>query len=395
MTQHVQAVTFLVPESAAEPMAVEVPHFGLRMVLVNRESIGLLGDDWRRLGVYFLLGPSTDDSDQFQAYVGEVGKSTLVLRMKHHVTTKDWWNRALLITSRSNDFNSAEIGWLEGRLFDVLHNAVACRLRNSNRPGDDSLPPHQRDLLEKYVPPIMAALRACGAAPDTADQRRPPAGRTPKKQVESLAALIAAGLLKPGTVLRPSRKDLAVHATVLQDGTLEVAEQEYDSPSGAAKAASGNVAESGWDFWLAPSGRGGYVPIAELRTLLREGPDIVPPGKRSTPHSQSTSTPTGGTGATKQTASRPTVQGLIAAGLLQPGATLRSVRKAVATKATVGANGEIVVDGVAHATPSGVAKAASGAKAEAGWDFWIVAKTGDSLAQLRSRLAPPSASRSR
>ena len=159
-----------------EPVEVKVAHSGLRMMLVNRESIGLLDPSWKVLGVYFLLGAS-DDPDRYRAYVGEVGKSTLIQRVRQHADKKDWWSRALLISSASDDFNSAEIGWLEGRLYDVLNNAVACDVMNGNRPGDDSLSARERGILERYVEPIMAALRACGTSPDTADQKPVAKGR--------------------------------------------------------------------------------------------------------------------------------------------------------------------------------------------------------------------------
>ena len=51
-------------------------------MLVNRESVGLLDDSWAVLGVYFLLGPFEDGPDLYRAYVGEVGKRTLLLRVK-------------------------------------------------------------------------------------------------------------------------------------------------------------------------------------------------------------------------------------------------------------------------------------------------------------------------
>jgi hypothetical protein len=207
-------VSFHVASSSVEPMEVEVRHSGLRMVLVNRESIGLLDEGWRVLGVYFLLGAG-DDPDRFSAYVGEVGKSTLVQRVKQHAATKDWWSRALLIRSATNQFNSAEIGWLEGRLYDVLHNAVASDVKNGNRPGDESLSQNERATLERFVEPITAVLRALGAPPDTADQKPPPPGRTPKRYSETLSDVIAAGLLKPGTVLQPQRKSLTTTATVI------------------------------------------------------------------------------------------------------------------------------------------------------------------------------------
>ena len=109
------------------------------MTLVNRESVGLLDDSWDVLGVYILLGLSEDDPDCYQAYVGEVSKRTLLLRIKEHAGGKPWWSRALHITSASDAFNSAEIGWLEGQLYDVLNSAVSAEVMNMGRPGDESL----------------------------------------------------------------------------------------------------------------------------------------------------------------------------------------------------------------------------------------------------------------
>ena len=148
---------------------------------------------------------------------------------------------------------------------------------------------------------------------------------------------------------------------MLADGHLEVAGQEYGSLSAAAKAVSGTVAESGWDFWGAPSGDGGFVPLARLRERLRDAPVSKPFAKT-------------------------TVKDLLDHGLLQPGAVLRPARKSVPGTATVAAGGLILVNGVPHKTPSGAAKAASGQRAEAGWDFWVVNDESTSLADLRTRM---------
>ena len=88
MTGTVQPVTFYVPPSAGEPVEVKVTHSGLRMVLVNRESVRRLGDDWRVLGVYFLLGPVPGDPDRFRAYVGEVGRRNLLMRLVEHAAQR-------------------------------------------------------------------------------------------------------------------------------------------------------------------------------------------------------------------------------------------------------------------------------------------------------------------
>ena len=82
------------------------------------------------------------------------------------------------IASGSDEFNSAEIGWLEGRLYDVLNNAVAADVMNKGRPGDDSIAVEDGGVLERYVEPIVAALRACGAPPTRPIRNRRPRARS-------------------------------------------------------------------------------------------------------------------------------------------------------------------------------------------------------------------------
>ncbi len=412
MPASVQPVTFYVPPSSAEPVEVRTAHSGLRMVLINRESVGLLDDGWAVLGVYFLLGPCADDPDRYLAYVGEVGKRTLLLRLKEHVGGKQWWSRALLIASASDEFNSAEIGWLEGRLYDVLNNAVAAEVMNKGRPGDESLASQDRGVLERYIEPIMAALRACGASPDTADQRPPtPRGQKKKFYKESVKDLIDAGLLKPGTMLQPLRKGLTQTALVLPDGSLRVGEQVFTAVSPAAMAVSGNKAEPGWDFWGAPSGKGGYVPLFTLRDRLREDGKAVP-GNGGTAASQP-ATPMSAEPMTlvdaeasaelaevltapvdaplpkKPRQFSETVSDLLDAGLLVPGDGLYPVRKALRkARAKLQPDGRLELNGDVYGSLSASAVAVSGNKAEPGWNFWAVERDGTliSLYDLREQL---------
>jgi hypothetical protein len=125
----------------------------------------------------------------------------------------------------------------------------------------------------------MAALRACGISLDTGDQK--PMKKRKRRHThysETLSDLINAGLLKPETKLHPFRKRLTETATVLTDGRLRVGTVAYETPSAAAKAVAGTDSEPGWDFWGAPSGAGGFVPLARLREKLRDTaavPDVL------------------------------------------------------------------------------------------------------------------------
>ncbi len=364
----VQPVTFAVPGSSVQPMEVQVAHSGLRMVLASRESIRLLKGNWEVLGVYFLLG-AADDPDRYRAYVGEVGKSTLVGRVKQHAAQKDWWSRVLLIASASDEFNSAEIGWLEGRLYDVLNNAVACDLMNGNRPGDNSLSVQVRGVLERYVEPIMAALRALGASPDTADQKPELKGsKKPKRYSESVSDLLAAGLLKPETILQRLGKNVSETARVLPDGRLDIDGVAYDSLSAAAKAVTGRVAESGWDFWGAPSGTGSFVPLALLRDRLREGGGEQKPGATVQPPRQ-----------VPAAAGKPSV--LASAAAQHPDRfplTIFANYRGTRIEATVEESGLIRLGSESFASPSMAAVAAckqhgysgAGKATKNGWTFW-------------------------
>lgn len=388
MTGVLQPVTLYVPPTAAEPVEVKVAHTGLRMVLVTRDSARLLDDSWKVLGVYFLLGPADDDPDRYRAYVGEVGRRDLLIRLNEHLAQKRWWSRALLIASDSPDgFNSAEIGWLEGRLYDVLNNAVAAEVMNKGRPGDDSIPLKDRGVLERYVEPIMAALRACGAPPDTADQKPPPKGKKRAYYHESVKDLIDANLLKAGTRLSPMRKQLTDTALVLEDGSLQVDGVEYQAVSPAAVAVSGNKSEPGWEFWGAPSGDGSFAPLYELRDRLRT-------------EKHHTSGPTQGSNVPADLPPLPltahskvrrypeTMRDLIEAGMLSVGEVLHTTRRGRSDQAEVLEDGSLRFGEQRYSSPSGAARAASGTTAEPGWEYWAVERGGAyvRLFELRDEL---------
>lgn len=72
-------------------------------------------------------------------------------------------------------------------------------------------------------------------------------------------------------------------------------------------------------------------------------------------------------------------------GLLQVGDVLTSIRTAVESVAEIDDNSQLLVNDVAHSTPSGAAMAAAGTTSENGWQFWEVEREGSlvSLDALR------------
>jgi len=383
-------VLLLVGSSSEEPMPVLVKHSGLRMVAVNKDSVGLLDDTWDVLGVYFLFGHGSEP-ERYSAYVGEAGKRPLRTRLREHVRGKEGWNRALLITSDSSEgFDSAAIGWLEGRLHAVLMNATAAEVVNANTPADNSLPQYEREAMEGYIRPVMAAMRALGYPPDTPDQRVPAAPRRrPRRYTESVSDLITAGLLRVGTRLSPVPSAFDVTATVLADGRLQIGDRDFDAPSGAGAFVAGH-ATSGWDFWGVPSGEGGLKPLAVLREQLRgsESGTIAAGGAATSllPVAVETVLPTFSSPNGLQR-EEITVRHLIEGGLLGE-STVFAIYKGVRHEATCNDDGTLgFADGRTFSTLSAAARAVTGRPAN-GWALWKMERDGRAvaLAQLREEI---------
>lgn len=96
-----------------------------------------------------------------------------------------------------------------------------------------------------------------------------------------------------------------------------------------------------------------------------------------------------GTGAHARARYSVEVADLVRAGLVAAGDTLWARSQAVRGKtATIGADGLIYVDGVAHSTLSGAAKKVTGSQSEAGWWFWLIDPEGKrSMMDVRSEYA--------
>jgi len=164
--------------------------------------------------------------------------------------------------------NSAQVGWLEGRLYDLLDAAEDAHLHNGNRPSDETLPSFERAMLEACVLPISRILRLIGYDPATADDTgtittvtRP--RRTSRVYGITLKQVIAAGLLDPGTPVVSTNGAWPASGVITADGCIEVNGNAYDAPSAAA-AAIKNGPANGWDFW-AVNDSSGRIALATIR----------------------------------------------------------------------------------------------------------------------------------
>ncbi len=120
--------------------------------------------DWAVAGVYILLGPATRPEAKIRARPG-MGNDVL-FRLRQHPTENAWFTRAVVARDIRQGWNSAEAGYLEGRLHDLCRDADGVE-HDFRRDHDGSLQSHEERLIERlYLPGIIGALRLAGVPID-------------------------------------------------------------------------------------------------------------------------------------------------------------------------------------------------------------------------------------
>lgn len=281
MTSHDTAlpITTLLPESAAEAVVLFDQHAALRFAIVERDhALRISAEEWDRPGIYVLLDPPAADGS-WGCYVGKA-PAGIRTRLRDHLRNKDHWRRALLIQRDTTfGFNSAQVAWLEGRLYDLLDAAEDARPHNGNRPSDETLPPFERASLENAVLPISRILRLIGYDPATADDTgtvstTTKATRTSRFVGITLKNVIDAGHLVAGTPVVSTNSVWPANGVVNADGSITVNGTTYPTPSAAAGAVKGGAA-NGWDFW-AVEDASGKTTLATLRARYQDAKTPTP-----------------------------------------------------------------------------------------------------------------------
>lgn len=118
-----------------------------------------------RTGIYILLGDDPDIMGGSLAYVGEgddVGK-----RLYHHSRNedqggKDFWDRAIVLTSKDSNLTKAHARYLESRFISLAQEANRSRLTNGTAPPLLPLPESDVSDMEYFVAQAKIVLPVLG-----------------------------------------------------------------------------------------------------------------------------------------------------------------------------------------------------------------------------------------
>ena len=236
--------------------------YSLKVAIVSRKGVKDLGDEWKCPGIYVLVGGRADNSwaygGKIWAYVGRANN----LRGRIPQSREFEWSRGLIVR-RIGKFDSAETGWLEGRIYKHLE-AASVDLKNKQIPQDDTLSePKQKDL-ENYVGVIQDALVLLGYDPEGHQQQTP--AQIPDLEPEETKSAPIRKLLDvvpAGTQIESTGRKHRAIATVDATG-IRYGGELFGSLAAAAKAVTG-YAIDGWSFWCARSDSGTVVKLKDIR----------------------------------------------------------------------------------------------------------------------------------
>lgn len=120
-----------------------------------RETIDdLLRDDaCNRYGVYLLLSPD-------KVYVGQ--STNLRNRIEQHILGKDWWDRAILLTTKDDGLNRSDIDYLESYLIQKANDCNTLDNDNKNKGNKRKLDRFREEIMNQYLDEALFILELIG-----------------------------------------------------------------------------------------------------------------------------------------------------------------------------------------------------------------------------------------
>jgi hypothetical protein len=106
-------------------------------------------------GVYLLIGEVDGEP---LAYIGE--SDNISLRIKTHDAKKDWWEKAVIITTGANNLNKAHVRYLEARLVAKAKEVGRVPLQNGTAPVASGLTEAARANMEAFLDYLWMLLPA-------------------------------------------------------------------------------------------------------------------------------------------------------------------------------------------------------------------------------------------
>lgn len=112
--------------------------------------------EFKRSGVYVLIGPTEDDDKLPTVYVGQ--SDGIGDRIQSHDVNKIFWSWGYAFVSKGNALNKAHITWLEHALLKRAKDAMRCHLDNVSMPTEPTLSEFDRADTQGFLREMLRIL---------------------------------------------------------------------------------------------------------------------------------------------------------------------------------------------------------------------------------------------
>ncbi len=158
---------FLADGTPGGLLTAEIMNWTGHVVAAPRSDLAALlkRPETSRTGIYILLGDDPESVSGTLAYIGEGDE--VRTRLKQHARTeeqggKDFWGRAIVLTSKDANLTKAHARYLESRFITLAQQARRSRLINGTAPPTLPLPEADRSDMEYFITQAKIILPVLG-----------------------------------------------------------------------------------------------------------------------------------------------------------------------------------------------------------------------------------------
>lgn len=271
-----------------DPRGVRIAEITTRIVQVVEVPRSLLGDflkmpEATQVALYFLLGQS-EDGETPKVYVGQTGD--LPMRLSTHNRDKEFWERALILISKTNSLTQTHVLFLEWYCLQAIRRAARYADINGNAGSKPHTPaPMEADCLEVFdtgrtllatlgFPIFDSVTKPSESSKDQTTYHCRGAGTNGRGLYTTEGFVVLKGSIGRkenvpsivGTAGERLRQRLLEDGVMRSEGATVIFEKDhlFKSPSMAALSLLGRTS-NGWVDWRTEDGR-------TLDAVERQGP---------------------------------------------------------------------------------------------------------------------------
>jgi hypothetical protein len=158
---------FLADGTPGGLLTAEIMNWTGHVVAVPRSDLSALRkrDEAARTGVYALIGDAPNALGSTMAYIGEgddVGERLAQHAKPEALGGKDFWDRAIVLTSKDANLTKAHARYLEARFIDIAKSSERSELRNHTFPQPPRLPEADVSDMEYFISQAQIILPVLG-----------------------------------------------------------------------------------------------------------------------------------------------------------------------------------------------------------------------------------------